>query len=168
MEERKETREQEVNINTINQKTTVELGMKWFKFLIYFGLWAGAILNFVNGIRQITGSIYLSEGIKPDLVYKTFPSLKGVDIFFGLIFCAFAVFQIVTRFYLAGFKKSAPVLLHVVYVSVGIISLMYGIIVASIIESSIAGEMIGSLAGSVVILFINIKYFGNRKHLFVN
>ena len=32
--------------------------MKWFKFLIYFSLFAGAAINISNGINLITGFIY--------------------------------------------------------------------------------------------------------------
>ena len=31
--------------------------MKWYKFLIYFALWAGAIVNLIDSLQFFTGSI---------------------------------------------------------------------------------------------------------------
>ena len=149
------------------ESTRINLGMKWFKFLIYFGLWAGAILNFVTGVRMMTGNIYLSEGVNADLVYKTFPNLQSVDVLFGLLFCAFAIFQIVTRFYLAGFKKIAPAMLSVVYIANGVFNFVYNSIVASIISSNLGGQTIVTILVAIVMVIVNNYYFGNRKNLFV-
>ena len=160
--------QEELTKNESETNEPKELGMKWFKFLIYFSLWAGALLNLVDGIIQITGNIYLSEGINPDLVYKKFPNLKSVDVFFGILFCIFAIFQIVVRFKLSKFSKLAPTMLHVMYILGGILSLIYGIIVVSMIGGNEFGQILGEIGGTVVITLMNIKYFNKRKHLFVN
>ena len=49
------------------------LPMNWHKFLVYFGLWAGAVLNLINGFLLLTGSHY---GDEKELVYYFFPKLK--------------------------------------------------------------------------------------------
>ena len=54
--------------------------MKWFKFLIYFSLFAGAALNLINGITTILGTQY---GEHAELVYATFGSLRTFDIVCG-------------------------------------------------------------------------------------
>ena len=37
------------------------LGMAWYKFLIYFGLIASAILNTIYGLNYISGGIYFTQ-----------------------------------------------------------------------------------------------------------
>ena len=48
-------------------------GMKWHKFLVYFALWANAILNVIMGILSLTGAKY---GAYKDLVYDYLPQMK--------------------------------------------------------------------------------------------
>ena len=67
-------------------------GMKWFKFIIYFQLWAGMLVNLVTAGKYFTGAYY----------------------------------------------------------------------------SAFTAETAGSFLGALVMIFINIPYFNNRKHLFVN
>ena len=145
-----------------------ELGLKWFKFLIYFALWVGAILNFCNGIRYLTGNIYLSQNLTPNKVYRTFPELKGLDGFIGVVSCCLGVFQIITRFCLAKYKKYSPAMLYGMYVIMMIINLIYGTSASSIMETNMSGEIVGEIVGSLIVLIINVVYFKNRKHLFIN
>ena len=140
----------------------------WFYFLIYFSLWAGAILNIVNGIRQLTGNIYLSEGLKPAIVYGEFPALKDLDVLFGLFTCALGVFQIITRFALAHYKTYAPTMLHLSYVFGMIINMLSSIALFPITGGSSFLTLIVSIIINIIFLSINIKYFNNRKYVFVN
>ena len=140
----------------------------WFNFLIYFALWAGALLNIANGIRQLTGAVYLSEGLEPEMVYEVFPNLKSVDVLFGVLACVFGVFQIVTRFSLAHYKKYAPIMLHLSYIFIIIVDITSAIVVTSIIGVETFSTIIAKVIVSIIILLINIKYFNNRKHVFIN
>lgn len=47
---------------------------------------------------------------------------------------------------------------------------MLYLLIGSIIigQSVFTAEVAGSIIGSLVMLFVNIPYFNNRKHLFVN
>ena len=142
--------------------------MGWFKFLIYFALWAGALLNIANGIMQITGYIYLQEGVEPEIVYRAFPDLKFFDVLFGFATCLLGIFVIVTRFSLAKFKVSGPIMLYAVHVFVIILNLLNNGIRTSITGANATGTILGSLIGGVIIIAIHVKYFNNRKHLFIN
>ncbi len=144
-----------------------ELGMKWYKFLVFFGLWAGAILNFINGITLLTGAIYEAEGVSSELVYSTFPNLKGIDEFFGLIAIAIAIYQGYTAFSLLKFKQVAPKLLTILYCLTIAYNLLYAIFASSIIGESLLGDTIAPIITSAVMLVINYKYFKNREHLFI-
>ena len=164
-EDCEETEEKNAWINT-EQK--YNLGLKWYKFLIYFSLWAGAILHFITGISVLTGAQYLNEGVQAEMVYDAFPGLKSVDTFYGLILIAFAVYQIVVRFYLARFKAIAPKMLISTYIIAIVCELFYGMVASEIIGQSLMSDIISSLTPSVVMLIINYKYFKNRKECFVN
>ena len=75
--------------------------MRWFKFLIYFSLFAGALLNLGNAVIYLTGSGY--DG-KADLVWAFFDGLKGLDTFMGIACILIAIFQVFTRFKLSSFS----------------------------------------------------------------
>ena len=95
---------------TASSSATPEQGMKWFKFMIYFSLWANMVLNIINAIMMWTGSAYGSEA---HYVYEAFPSLKGIDGFFGFLYLCLAVFAVIVRFRLAKFKAGSPLLAHI-------------------------------------------------------
>lgn len=144
----------------------VQLEMKWFKFLIYFGLFAGAVLNCLSAILQITGAVY--EG-SAEVVYIFFPELKFFDIFYTILLLALAILQIFTRFQLSGFKKNGPKLILIVYSAAAVISLLYGIVASVILhEFLFNASMIISIIVPVVMVVLNKIYFDKRKDMFVN
>lgn len=61
-------------------------GLKWFHFLIYFALWLNAIVCALNGIMQLTGASYEILGIAAEDMYATYPTLKTVDLVFGVAY----------------------------------------------------------------------------------
>ena len=150
-----------------------EMPMKWFKFLIYFALFAGPILNIISGVRALTGSQY---GDDADLVYRVLPGMETLDKFYGIMLILVAIFGLVTRFMLAGFKKSGPPMLYVMYALNVLILLIYTFGTKSVIShstttvdlSSATASAIGSAVFSVVMIALNVVYFNKRKHLFVN
>lgn len=148
------------------QMYNVQFEMKWFKFLIYFGLFAGAVLNCLSAILQITGAVY--EG-SAEVVYIFFPELKFFDIFYTILLLALAVLQIFTRFQLSGFKKNGPKLILIVYSAAAVISLLYGIVASVILhEFLFNASMIISIIVPVVMVVLNKIYFDKRKDMFVN
>ena len=151
---------------------TTEYPMKWFKFLIYFALFAGAVLNLVNGINYITGGVWVAatDGLlSAEIVYAMFEGLQVLDMVYGILLVAFAGWQIYTRFCLAGFKKNGPLCLYVLYGVGPVLSLFY-VIMASVIlgESAIDAGTGASIFASLGMLGINVAYFGKRKELFKN
>ena len=131
-------------------------GMKWYKFLIYFALWAGAIVNLIDSLQFFTGSIL---GDDVEILYAYYP----------LILVTYAVFAIYTRYRLAQFRQNGPACLHALYLVQLAMVLIYWLA-----GSLILGEWLDLASGfsdlisSIVILCINIVYFRKRKHLFVN
>ncbi len=148
---------------------TNQLPMKWFKFLIYFSLFAGAVLNALTGIQLITGAHY--DGQK-DLVYQVFENLQTLDIIIGLAMLALAVFAIYTRIRLAGYYKNGPKLLNLVYLGGVIVNLLYivglYIVVPAVAETLDLTSTISSCVTSLIMVIVNREYFRKREALFVN
>lgn len=145
--------------------------MKWFKFLIYFALFAGAIVNFFTGLGCITGLTYSFQSggeVTADIIYFYYGNaLRISDIAYGVVLIALAVFDIFTRFQLSGFKKNAPNCIIACYG----ISLVSGIIYLAAVSVIIGANafdasFIGSAIGSVIALTANAIYFNKRKLLF--
>ena len=132
-----------------------QLGMKWFKFMINFALWIGAISNLVVGIQHLfPGSIAL---IGP----------KWLNVLYGVALCALAVYQVSTRFALAKFKSNGPSMLYRIYIFNIILIIVYNVVLSATTGIRVFAEIIGSVIGTLIWLLINMKYFNNRKHLFV-
>ena len=141
-------------------------GMKWFKFIIYFQLWAGMLVNLVTAGKYFTGAYY--EG-NAEMVYRFFPALQPLDIVMGVVFLALAVYAVVVQRALAKFRAKGPMMYYLMYIVNTAVTVIYLIIGSIIIgQSAFTAEVAGSIIGSIVMLFVNIPYFNNRKHLFVN
>lgn len=140
--------------------------MKWHNFLIYFSLWAGGILNALSGMAQLTGSVY---GADADYIYRYFDGLKGLDMLYGVVLIGLGVFQIITRFHLAGHKSSGPSMLMISYIVAAAVSLLYGVIASGITDIALM-ELINpaGLGGSIAMIFINKAYYDKRSALFIN
>jgi len=148
----------------IQQTPEKPLGMKWFKFTIYFQLFACALINFYNGLMMVTGAQY---GAAAAGVYADFPTLKFIDLGMGGLSIALAAFSLYTRFQLAGFKKHAPQLMY----SMLVLNLVYIVafnVLASVVlhTSTFDARTYGNITGAALLLIIDVIYFGNRADLF--
>ena len=141
-------------------------GMKWFKFIIYFQLWASMLVYLVTAGKYFTGAYY--EG-SAEMVYDFFPALQPLDIVMGVFCLALAVYAVVVQRALAKFRAKGPMMYYLIYIVSTEGTVLY-LLIGSIIlgQSAFTAETAGSFLGALVMLFINIPYFNNRKHLFVN
>ena len=144
-------------------------GMKWFKFIIYVQLFLAAIMNTLTAVSVLSGNVYSG---KAEQVYSTFPKMKGADIFYGVCLLAIAAFAIFVRFRLAGFYRNGPAMYYSLQVASLVVSVGY-VFIASLILGVSFGSMMNvsssaSLVTSIVMLVVNINYFGKRSDLFVN
>ena len=146
--------------------------LKWHKFLIYFGLWVGALYGgLYSAWRLFSGTIYGYSG-EAASVYAVFPDMKTVDCVFGVLYLLYAAFAIYTRFQLAGFRAEAPGKLTIMYVFslalqliyMGVTSFVSGIGITELFGSNVAASLIGAMVGIV----INRAYYSKREALFVN
>ncbi|MBR5941937.1 MAG: hypothetical protein IKZ81_01160, partial [Clostridia bacterium] len=145
--------------------------MKWHKFLTYFLIWAGAVLNLVNGVQVIKGDHY---GGVADRVYSLFSAMRATDIIFGVVVLLIAALQFFTAIKLLGLRRGAPKLLIISYVSSLIASAAYvGAAMIIVNKPGIADELlspavIASLAISIIMICANAVYYKKRESLFVN
>ena len=149
--------------------------MGWHKFLIYFALFASAVLNLISGIATMNGNQY---GEYAQEVYELMPALKTPDMVYGIVLIAIAALAIFTRFALAGFQRNGPKLVVALYGAVIIVSVIYNIWGASIVEAAASDLGISagidyanigsSVAISAAMLAANASYYKKRESLFVN
>lgn len=147
--------------------------MKWYKFLIYFSLFASAVLNTISGIVALTGNQYTVNGKNvSELIYGIFDGLQVFDMVFGAACLALAVLAVYTRFRLSGFYANGPKMLNAVYIVAAILNLAYVIGVSVIVDgyNDITfdySSQIAQLAISIAMVCANTTYFNKRKELFV-
>ena len=146
-----------------------ELGMKWYKFLIWVSLVFGALLNLVEGIRALTGGHYAMAGGDAAFIYDYYGGgLRACDMIYGLLLIALAVFMIYTRFRLSGFRRNGPACLNIVYASVAVCSLVYILVAGAVVgESLMDSGTVSSIVTSGIMIAVNTVYFNKRKHMFI-
>lgn len=141
-------------------------GLGWYKFLIYFALWLSAVLSLWNGIKMLTGLVYGGDAA---LVYRYLPTLKIVDMAYGVLILLCAALAIYARFMLAQYRRSGPPCLYALYIATNAADLLYVAATSLLLgESTLNSQTSSSCVTSVIFLLINITYFQKRKHLFVN
>ena len=142
------------------------LPMNWFKFLIFFALFASCVLNVIAGISALTGAQY--QGAQ-DWVYLFFEGLQALDIFYGVCCIAIGVFAIYTRMRLAGYYKNGPQMLNILYIAGIVSSLIYVIGVSIIVGNDTPlnfASTFASLGISAAMIVANTIYFKKRANLF--
>lgn len=158
------------------ESPAAEYPMKWFKFLIYFQLFANAVIMLFTAISSIFGLQYDGDA---ELIYYIAPGLKVVDVIYGIVCLALMAGAIVVRQKLAHYRKNAPVL-YIGFVTAGsVIGLIYtfaAMAVTGVISPSALGEslvlisaaVLGTLIGVGIFIPLNYIYFKKRKELFIN
>ena len=146
--------------------------MAWFKFLIYFMLFANAAINIFTAVTYLTGSVYLGEDMTMsdvEALYMFYPTAKMIDVIYGVLLIALAAYAIFTRFQLSGFKRRGPFLFILMYVLNLVIGLLYSISIMFTLEAGLLDfiSLVPPIITSVVMIFVNIVYFRNREELFV-
>ncbi len=147
-----------------------ELGMKWFKFLIYFML-------FFSALEDLLQSLVLFFNYENEFLgfeYFFYGELRWLGILFAVIWLAIAAYTIYIRFRLAKFRKGAPkqyIIYEIVNQAVFLIFSLAGEFAmgqSDMMIASMIGGVIGSVLGGFVYIYPNIIYFKKRDHLFVN
>jgi hypothetical protein len=150
----------------MNQK---KLGMAWYKFLIYFALIAGAVVNFAYSINYFTGGIYLIQSnskVSAEVAYATYGALQVLDIIYGLFLLILAVLAIVLQIKLVNYKPDVLKYIWIVFLLSAVLPFVYGVFFAVITEQPLGLKPPLSLIFGILFWFLNDRYFVKRAHLF--
>ena len=143
--------------------------MKWFKFIIYVQLFLSMLFNVLAAIDAFTGLPY---GDEKAIVYALYPSLKTIDIIYGVLLILLAAAAFVARQKLAGFKKDGPNAYLIFLGANVLVSVLYFILVKVSTGLSFGDlntrSVIPSLVVSAALIAVNADYFRKRRHLFIN
>ncbi len=145
--------------------------MNWYKFLVYFALWAGAVANLFSAIQIVTGANY--EG-NADVVYRMFPAMHAGDIIAGILVFGVAALGILTAIKLLKLSAAGPKLLLGVYAMNLLVQIFYVVFTLVATEGMLrvfdvlTPTVIASLGVSLAMIAINRIYFKKRESIFVN
>lgn len=149
-------------------------GMKWHKvFIVLFSF--SALANVATGLEYFAGlqyneydSVSKNREFK-DYLYAKFYGLHALDIAFDIACIVLALFQIFIIVRLAKLKRKAPFCLRMFYAHIVCIELVYALTIAGLTGTSLdMGFLSKNLLVHLIVAVINLIYYGQRKHLFVN
>lgn len=149
--------------------------MKWFKYLIYFGQYAWALLYSLSGIKIMTGFNYdaLYGGFfGSGFFYNYFGKLlRYLDLSYGILTILLAVFAVGVRFALAEYQQEAPKMLIGQFAVSAVVDILYRIIADNImntVDVMTAALVAFRILFTTVLILCNIRYFKKRELLFMN
>ena len=137
--------------------------MSWYKFIIYFQLFAAAVICFINAITAVASEEmqYLSERID---------EFGAMTTFYCIAMLCLGIDALITRSSLANFKEKAPRRYVCFVLANTLISLLYVIWMNGILEDYYYEVdntyAIVSIITNFVMALANWIYFDNRKELF--
>ncbi len=143
-----------------------ELGMKWYKFVIYVQLFLSALANAVTGLNQLRIAVNFF-GVSHHVGLMSAFAQAAI----GLLTIALAVFCIVVRQELAGFKRDAPQHYLVLLAASAALSVVGPIVMVFVlglsgIYASLEPSVFGGVLGTVILIVLSKTYFDRRAHLF--
>lgn len=148
------------------------LGMKWYKFLIYFSLIAAAV---ISGIRALTSALafvaLVSSPSTARALQGAYAPVVVIYILATIVYAGMAVLYIVTRIKMSHLSKIAPTLVYACYAVSGVAGVIYSIaipVAMGTFEASDAITAIFSIGVTALMIVLNRIYFQKRAHLFVN
>ena len=146
--------------------------LKWHKFLIYFVLWFVALGYIIRG----AGMIFVGLTGYESNPFFQLPAIKTLNVAYGVIYVAYAVYHIYVRYQLARFRKDAPKKLLLTYLLYPVLEVAYaplallviGAPASLIFNAKIVGTIIGAVIGTSIVYIPTKIYYDNRAELFIN
>ena len=146
------------------------LPMKWHKFLIYFALWAGAIVNGISGIQM------LSNALNPNSLMWGLRGLStGLRAFYivsGVFSFGLGVFQICTRMSLARLSRRGPRMAvwnyALSFILNALLILLASVLFGMPINALMDWTMWMILIEGALMTWANQVYYRKRAAMFVN
>ncbi len=151
------------------QKAKKEPGLKWYYFIINFQIWLYMLGSFVNGFTYAVGPRF-GDWNTTNAVYEKLPTLKSVDVAFGICMFALVVFAFITRRHLAKFLPAGPRYYIALGLSYPVLMIVYAFAASAVsgveVKYILTSSEISQIVVSVVFVIINVIYFGKRKSYF--
>ena len=147
-------------------ENTEEKSLKWYKFLIYFALFALCAFFIYRAVCIASGKVYF-DAHTAGVIYTYYPDLETVNLFLCVVYVFLAGFSIVTRRRLAARRKNAPVFCTVLFAMCAVLPL-----ITARLSSNATGIFdFRFLSGAACVFwaaaaFFNYYYFQNRRDLF--
>lgn len=132
--------------------------MKWHKFLIYFQLFAAALISLYNAVVCFR-AVFLGLGVFGP--WNAFYAIGGV------ISVVLAVWAIYVRFRLAGFRKNGPKL-YILFLAINCVFQVLNLVISFGGDITTTSSAIGSVMSSALMLVLTNIYYKKRAELFVN
>lgn len=144
--------------------------MKWHKFLIYFALWAGAVLNLISGVQMF--SVGLNAGGMLWIGYEMSSGLRALYIVSGVLPDRHRRVSDLYAQRLARFSRPGPRMVVWLYASLVILNaleillawLLFGVPLNYLLTVDIWFYLIEG----VLMTWANQVYYRKRAALFVN
>lgn len=141
--------------------------LKWYKFIIYFQLFASGILNIANAFNYFTGNIY---GDKAKAVYTVYDGIYLLDMFYGCLLLITGICSFKVRQDLAKFRVKGPtnylIILGINFFGGFVYTLLVSMISGVPLASLGFAQSLTSLIVGIICIYLNKLYFDNRKFLF--
>ena len=145
----------------------IDKPMKWYKFLVYFALWAGAVINFSEAVYGLFG---IAKNDAEQYLYYFISGYEEYDRIAAIFLLGIIAFQIYTCIQLLGYRNKAPLFLIMMYA----VLLVYNLITIIVVDLMMSVSL-GYLVGYIIVVFLfyglfgvlNAVYFYKRRHLFV-
>ena len=132
--------------------------MKWHKFLIYFQLFAAALVGLYNAVVCFR-MVFLGVG--------TFGPWNVIYAIAGVICVVLAVWAIYVRFRLAGFRRNGPKM-YILFLAINCVFQVLNLVIAFGGDITTTSSAVGSVVSSVLMLVLTNIYYKKRAELFVN
>ena len=132
--------------------------MKWYYFLIYFLLFARAVIHVAIGILTFG---LLAHAITP------LPGIWGVAVPMALLQFAMAVLSLAARAALAEFRRRGPILLAVYWSCSIMLPLVQFFLAAWLCPALNSDFSFLFLPDALLLLLVNWSYFSKRKDCFI-
>ena len=132
--------------------------MKWHKFLIYFQLFAAALVGLYNAVVCFR-MMFLGLG--------TFGPWNMIYAIAGVICVVLAVWAIYVRFRLAGFRRNGPKM-YILFLAINCVFQVLNLVIAFGGDITTTSSAVGSVVSSVLMLVLTNIYYKKRAELFVN
>lgn len=147
------------------QEKETEYPMKWYKFAVYFQLFAFAVMNMIWGMMHLMGPIF-GYGKASEVIEK-YPDIETIEIIMAVLAFLLAILCLVDRQLLWHYKVQGPKLYLLVMAFSGIYNFIYSALASIVIGLPIFTQYdIGGLISTIIIVVLCRNYFKERKELF--